>query len=149
MVIITHEMAVVKEVCHRVAVMDSGLVVEEGSVYDVFSNPQQPVTRSFIATTSNLGKIEQLIAAGDPMVELEPGQIIARLNYGQGNVGEATISQVSRKFEVDVSILYSNVEILGSQPLGGLVARLSGEQVSQAVEYLSQQNVVVEVLKRG
>ncbi len=148
-VIITHEMAVVKEICHRVAVMEAGCVVEEGSVYDVFSNPRQPVTRSFIATTSNLGKIRELIDAGDPMVELESGQIIARLNYGRGNVGEATISQISRKFDVDVSILYSNVEILSSQPLGGLVARLSGDRVSEAVNYLSERNVVVEVLKRG
>ena len=60
-----------------------------------------------------------------------------------------SISQISRKFDVDVSILYSNVEILSSQPLGGLVARLSGDRVSEAVNYLSERNVVVEVLKRG
>ncbi len=148
-VVITHEMAVVKEICHRVAVMDGGFVVEEGSVFDVFSNPRQPVTRSFIATTSNLSKIEELIAANDPMVALKPGEVIARLNYGQGNVAEATISEISRRFGVDVSILFSNVEIIDGQSLGGLVATVSGEQVREAIAYLSEKDVVVEVLKRG
>ena len=148
-VVITHEMAVVKEICHRVAVMDGGCVVEEGSVFDVFSNPQQSVTRSFIATTSNLSKIEELIAAGDPIVAVEPGEIIARLNYGHSNVSEATISEVSRRFNVDVSIVFGNVEIIDGQPLGGLVAILSGERITEAVNYLSERNVMVEVLKRG
>jgi len=148
-VVITHEMAVVKEICHRVAVMDSGHVVEQGTVYEVFSNPQQPVTRSFIATTSNLGKIEELIAANDPMTALPAGAVIARLNYGKSNVSEATISEISRRFNVDVSIIFSNVEIIDGQSLGGLVAIISGDKVSEAIAYLSERDVVVEVLKRG
>ena len=148
-VVITHEMAVVKEICHRVAVMDKGRVVEEGSVFEVFSNPQQPVTRSFIATTSNLGKIEELIAANDPIVAVKPGEIVARLNYGQSNVSEAAISEVSRRFNVDVSIIFSNTEILDGQPLGELVALISGDKVGEAIGYLSEKNVMVEVLKRG
>jgi len=148
-VIITHEMAVVKEICHRVAVMEAGRVVELGQVYDIFAQPQQAVTRSFVATTSNLGKVEELLANNDPLVALKSGQIIARLNYGRNNVSEATISQISRKFDVDVSIIYSNMEILDGSPLGGLVAILSGEKITEAVNYLSEQNVMVEVLKRG
>lgn len=148
-VVITHEMAVVKEICHRVAVMDAGQVVEEGTVYDVFSNPQEAVTRSFIATTSNLDKIRELIDGEDPMVALKPGEIIVRLNYGHSNVNEATISAVSRNFNVDVSILYSNMEIIDGQSLGGLVAVVSGERITEAVAYLSERDVVVEVLKRG
>lgn len=148
-VVITHEMAVVKEICHRVAVMELGKVVEEGTVFDVFSNPQQPVTRSFIATTSNLSKIEELIQAGDPLADLKPGEVIARLNYGQSSVNKATISEVSRKYNVDVSIMFSNMEIIDGQSLGGLVAVLSGEKVGDAIGYLSENDVVVEVLKRG
>ena len=148
-VVITHEMAVVKEICHRVAVMDAGAVVEEGTVFDVFSSPQQSVTRSFVSTTSNLGKIEALIAADDPMTALAPGAVIARLNYGHSNVSEATISEISRRFNVDVNIIFSNVEIIGGQSLGGLVAVISGDRVREAIGYLSEKNVVVEVLKRG
>lgn len=148
-VVITHEMAVVKEICHKVAVMDGGHVVEEGTVYDVFSGPREEVTRSFIATTSNLSKVEELIEANDPMVALKPGELIVRLSYGRSNVSEATISEISRRFNVDVSIIYSNMEILDGAPLGGLVAILSGEKIREAIEYLSEKNVVVEVLKRG
>jgi D-methionine transport system ATP-binding protein len=148
-VIITHEMMVVKEICHRVAVMELGRVVEEGTVFEVFSNPQENVTRSFVATTSNLGKVEELIEANDPIVALQPGQLIARLTYGRNNAGEATISEISRRFNVDVSIIYSNMEIIQGAPLGGLVAIISGERISEAIAYLSEKNVVVEVLKRG
>ena len=83
------------------------------------------------------------------MVALKPGEIVARFNYGHSNVNEATISAVSRKFNVDVSILYSNMEIIDGQSLGGLVAVVSGERITEAVAYLSERDVVVEVLKRG
>ena len=148
-VVITHEMAVVKEICHRVAVMDGGCVVEEGSVFDVFSNPQQSVTRSFIATTSNLSKAEEFIAEGAPLVALSPGQVIARLTFAWGNVGEAAISQLSRQFDVDANIIFANVDILEGTPLGGLVVIFSGERVGEAIAWLCEKNVVVEVLKRG
>ncbi len=148
-VIITHEMAVVKEVCSRVAVMEAGQVVEMGDVYDIFADPQQPVTRSFVNTTSNLSKVDELIAKDDPLVAVAPGAIVARLTYGRNNVSEATISQVSRQFGVNVSIIYSNLDVLDGSPLGGLVAILEGEKVPEAVAWLSNENVAVEVLKRG
>ena len=60
-VLITHEMAVVKEICDRVAVMEYGRVVEQGEVFTVFAEPKQDITKSFIHTTSNLQKVEELI----------------------------------------------------------------------------------------
>lgn len=78
-VVITHEMAVVKEICNRVAVMDHGKVVEEGTVFSVFATPKEPITRDFIKTTSNLQKIEELIADDSPVVALKPGERIVRL----------------------------------------------------------------------
>ena len=70
LVVITHEMAVVKEICNRVAVMDHGRVVE-GEVFSVFASPKEEPTRSFIKTTSNLQKIEELIASEIPVVALQ------------------------------------------------------------------------------
>ena len=63
-VVITHEMAVVKQICDRVAVMENGNVVEEGDVFSIFANPKHQITKDFIKTTSNLQKIEGLIASG-------------------------------------------------------------------------------------
>ena len=80
-VIITHEMAVVKEICHRVAVMEHGKVVESGEVFNIFANPREDITKSFIHTTSNLRKIEELIAEDSPVVKLNPGELIVRLSY--------------------------------------------------------------------
>ena len=80
-VVITHEMDVVKEICNRVAVMDHGNVVEEGEVFSIFATPQNKVTRDFIKTTSNLQKIEELVEAGSPVVALKPGELIVRLSY--------------------------------------------------------------------
>ena len=119
-VVITHEMAVVKEICHRVAVMEKGRVVETGDVFSLFSAPKEPVTRSFVSTTSNLSKAEEFIAEGAPLVALSPGQVIARLTFARGNVGEAAISQLSRQFDVDANIIFANVDILEGTPLGGL-----------------------------
>ena len=148
-VVITHEMAVVKEICHRVAVMEKGRVVETGDVFSLFSAPKEPVTRSFVSTTSNLSKAEEFIAEGAPLVALSPGQVIARLTFARGNVGEAAISQLSRQFGVDANIIFANVDILEGTPLGGLVVIFSGERVGEAIAWLSEKNVLVEVLKRG
>lgn len=106
-VIITHEMAVVKEICDRVAVMEHGRVVEQGEVFNVFADPRQEITRSFIYTTSNLRKIEELIEEDSPVVQLKPGELIVRLSYIQRNVSEPLISTVSRKFDITLNIIFS------------------------------------------
>lgn len=147
-VIITHEMAVVKEICGRVAVMEHGQVVEQGEVFSIFANPQQSITRDFIRTTSNLQKIEELIAEKSPVVQLNPGELIVRLSYVQRNASEPLISTVSRKFDIDLNIIFADVEIVQNAPIGGTVAIISGgrEQITQAIEYLIEKNVGVEVI---
>ena len=148
-VIITHEMAVVKDICRRVAVMDGGRVVEEGDVFSIFSSPREAVTRSFISTTSNLSKVEELMEAGSPIVDLSPGQLLVRMTYIQKSASEAIISDLSRRFGVDINIIYSNLEVIEDAPLGGLVAVLGGDQAQEALEYWTSKNVRAEVLKRG
>ena len=148
-VIITHEMAVVKDICRRVAVMDGGRVVEEGDVFSIFSSPREAVTRSFISTTSNLSKVEELMEAGSPIVDLSPGQLLVRMTYIQKSASEAIISDLSRRFGVDINIIYSNLEVIEDAPLGGLVAVLGGDRVQEALEYWTSKNVRAEVLKRG
>ena len=148
-VIITHEMAVVKEICDRVAVMEHGRVVEQGEVFNVFSDPRQEITRSFIHTTSNLRKIEELIEEDSPVVQLKPGELIVRLSYIQRNVSEPLISTVSRKFDITLNIIFSDIAIVQNAPIGGTVAIISGEraQITQAMQYLSEKNVGVEVIR--
>lgn len=148
-VIITHEMAVVKEICNRVAVMEHGQVVEQGEVFNVFADPRQDITKSFIHTTSNLQKIEELIAEDSPVVQLQPGELIIRLSYVQRNVSEPLISTVSQKFNISLNIIFADIAIVQDAPIGGTVAIISGErqQITKAMEYLIEKNVGVEVIK--
>ena len=150
-VIITHEMAVVKEICDRVAVMEHGNVVEEGDVFSIFAAPKAGITRDFIRTTSNLQKIEKLIEDKSPLVELKPGEKILRLNYIKKNTSEALISETSRKFNINLNIIFADLEIVQDAPIGGTVAIASGrkEDIEGAVEYLKAKNVGVEVIENG
>ena len=148
-VLITHEMAVVKEICHRVAVMEHGRVVEQGEVFNVFADPKQEITKNFIHTTSNLQKIEELVAENSPVVQIQPGEVIVRLSYLQRNVSEPLISAVSQKFGISLNIIFADITIVQDAPIGGTVAIISGErkQITEAVEYLIEKNVGVEVIK--
>ena len=145
----THEMAVVKEICGRVAVMEHGSVVEQGEVFTVFAEPKQEITRSFIHTTSNLRKVEELIAEDSPVTRLQPGELIVRLSYIQRNVNEPLISAVSQKFNISLNIIFADIAIVQDSPIGGTVAILSGErgQITKAIEYLIEKNVGVEVIR--
>ena len=148
-VVITHEMPVVKEICNRVAVMDHGDVVEEGEVFHVFASPKEPLTRSFIKTTSNLQKIEELIAADSPVVATKKGELIVRLSYVEKNTSEPLISTVTQKFGIILNIVFADVEIVQNAPIGGTVAIVSGEgsRIDEALQYLRDKNVGVEVIK--
>ena len=149
-VVITHEMAVVKEICNRVAVMDHGKVVEEGTVFSVFATPKEPITRDFIKTTSNLQKIEELIADGSPVVALKPGERIVRLSYVERNPSEPLISLITQKFGITLNIIFADVEIVQNAPIGGTVAIFSGDsgQIDAALTYLKEKNVGVEVIRQ-
>ena len=148
-VVITHEMAVVKEICNRVAVMDHGDVVEEGEVFHVFASPKESLTRSFIKTISNLQKIEELIAADSPVVATKKGELIVRLSYVEKNTSEPLISTVTQKFGIILNIVFADVEIVQNAPIGGTVAIVSGEgsRIDEALQYLRDKNVGVEVIK--
>ena len=124
-------------------------MVESGEVFNIFANPREDITKSFIHTTSNLRKIEELIAEDSPVVKLNPGELIVRLSYIQRNVSEPLISTVSRKFDIVLNIIFSDIAIVQNAPIGGTVAIISGsrDQITQAIAYLSEKNVGVEVIK--
>lgn len=148
-VVITHEMAVVKEICNKVAVMEKGRVVEEGDVFSIFANPQEALTQNFIKTTSNLRKIEDLVNEGSSVVDLKPGELIVRLSYIEKNISEPLISAMTYKFNVILNIIFANIEIIQDAPIGGTVAIMSGksEDIDAALDYLRDKNVGVEVIK--
>ena len=148
-VLITHEMAVVKSICDRVAVMENGHVVEEGDVYEVFSNPQQAITKKFVNTSSGMGQINRLIRENSSV--LNSDATLVQCTFSKDSVGEALVSDVSRRFGVNVNIILGNVELLRGNPLGGLVVLIDGEEEKRraVIEYLRAHDVRVEVIARG
>ncbi len=150
-VVITHEMDVIKKLCHRVAVMEHGRVVEENTMYSLFAQPVQSITKNFINTTSNLGEIYQLIEDKAEIAELAVDEQLVKMRYQETNVSEPLISYISKKFDVTVNILFSDVELVEGLPLGGTVAILKGarNQLRAALDYVSGRNVTVEVIKDG
>jgi D-methionine transport system ATP-binding protein len=151
MVVITHEMPVIKSICSHAAVMESGKIVEQGEIFEVFSNPRQQITKDFIATTSNLRKITDLVNEDSPLVRLKPGQILARFSYVGRNTVEALISTVSILFNVKINIIFADLDIIQGTPIGGLINILEGEAdaLNGAIQWMGEKGVRVEVIKRG
>lgn len=150
-VIITHQMEVIKEICDKVAVMENGKVVESGEVFDIFAKPQNEVTKRFIRSTSNLSKVEQLIEEDSPVVHLEKDEKLVRFTYIKKNVSEPLISAISRLYEVTINIIFAEIEIVQDAPIGGTVAIVSGEAgtIDRALKHIAALDVGVEVLKTG
>lgn len=150
-VIITHQMEVIKEICDKVAVMENGKVVESGEVFDIFAKPQNEVTKRFIRSTSNLSKVDQLIEEDSPVVHLEKDEKLVRFTYITKNVSEPLISAISRLYEVTINIIFAEIEIVQDAPIGGTVAIVSGEAatIDRALKHIAALDVGVEVLKTG
>jgi len=150
-VIITHEMAVVKDICSRVAVLENGHLVEQGSTFEVFANPKENITQNFVKAASNLSKAEHLSSDYPLICDLKPGEKFVRLSYRGPGVSEPLISLMTHRFNVTMNILYADVELVNNSPIGGTVGILSGryEDVENALIYIAGKNVNVEVLKNG
>ena len=148
-VVITHEMAVVKDICDRVAIMELGRVVEEGTTEDVFVHPKEKVTRDFIGTASNVDKIYELIDQGNDLTKLEKGEKMVMLTYSANNAGTPVISYLAEAFNVTANIIYGNIDILKGKTIGKLVVTLSGEpeNLEKALAYIKEQKVELEVIK--
>ena len=147
-VIITHEMQVIKEVCQRVTVMENGLVVESGDVFSVFANPKKRITQEFIDTTTNLSKIYALIEEKSKLAYIKSGECILKFKYLEKSASEPLVSTLSRQFNIDINILFANLEFIGDAPLGGLVSLVAGDSkdIDAAIRYLRDKSVGVEVI---
>lgn len=150
-VLITHEMSVIKSICRRVAVMEKGKIVEEGNVYDIFSHPEDITTKKFVASTSSLSKVDKLLADRSALVTPKPGSYLMRFTFDRNTVGDSMISYVSRQFGVDINIVLANVEIFEDTPVGGMVAIVEGDKASidSALTFMCDNNVTAEVLAYG
>lgn len=147
-VLITHQMEVVKEICHRVAVMEKGSVIEEGNIVDVFSNPHSDITKGFISSLFQDEKIFELLEARTILDELSALEKLVKISFVGQQTGQAFISKISKEYDLEASILFGTIEIIQKMPIGHLIVSIRGEEnkVEAALEYLNESQIKVEVL---
>ncbi|EKO3491137.1 methionine ABC transporter ATP-binding protein MetN [Vibrio fluvialis] len=147
MLLITHEMDVVKSICHEVAIIGGGELVEKGSVGDIFAHPKTELAHQFIRSTLDLS-IPDDYQARLNAERVEGSYPLVRLEFTGSTVDAPLMSQIARKFNIDVSILSSDLDYAGGVKFGMMVAEIYGNEEDDiaAMQYLRDHNVKVEVL---
>mgnify|MGYP000790050062 CR=1 FL=1 len=150
-VVITHQMSVIKEICDRVAVMKTGRIVEEGTITEIFAHPKADLTKEFINTANNVKKFLGIVESGQLDNEVADGGKILLLTYTGGSAGEPLVVALYERFKVRANIVFGNIDFIQGSALGKLGVVLTGEKASvqQAEDYLKENGVYVEELKNG
>jgi D-methionine transport system ATP-binding protein len=142
-VLITHEMEVVKEICDRMAVMQDGKIVEEGPVYELFANPKQPLTKQFI---------ENILQFDLPahLLQSRTGKLI-KIQFKGSIAEESVVSDVFQKYKVRGNILHGKIEYIQEVPLGIFIMELIGDaaEIEAAIRYISIKTQSLEVLENA
>lgn len=145
--LITHEMAVVKGICQQVAIIGDGKLVENGSVGDIFAHPKTDLAREFIRSTLDLS-IPADYEARLQATRTENSYPLIRLEFTGASVDAPVISHVAREFDIDISILSSNMDYVGGVKFGLMLAEFIGPEAcaEKAIQYLKEQKIELEVL---
>lgn len=147
-VMITHEMAVVKDLCHRVAVMEQGRILEEGSIVDIFTQPKNQLTKEFIDTATHFDREIKVVLDKMRDVSGKGPLKLARLTYQGQDTTQPIIAQLVADYQVIISILYGNVEVLQGVPVGNLLVSIeaSEENLQRALASLEGRQVAIELI---
>lgn len=145
--LITHEIAVIKEICHKVAVMEHGEVIEVGPVFDIFAHPRHPTTRSFVDPVINRGIPASLAERLSP-TPAQGANILLRITFTGERATTPIISAISRQLNLDLNIWHGQIDEIQGAPFGTLVVEAQGDQpaVDAAIALIKENNLGVEVL---
>ena len=146
-VLITHEMQVIRRICDRVAVMSEGKVVEEGQVKEVFKNPKETITKQFIRQDTNIDA-EDTITILHELARKYPEGKVARLVFLEDQVRSPFISRISREYDVDINIIQGSVQESQDTSLGSLYVQITGstESIEQALQKIKAYHIEIEVI---
>lgn len=140
-VLITHEMEVVRRVCDRVAVLDGGTIVEQGPVADVFLHPQHATTRRFVLEAEHVDENDQSVDFAHVAGELW------QLTFRGEKTYEPLLGDVARRTGLDFGILTGRVGRIKNEPYGQLTIAATGGDMAAARALLSEHGVRVEALR--
>ncbi|WP_456070111.1 methionine ABC transporter ATP-binding protein MetN [Haemophilus paraphrohaemolyticus] len=146
--LITHEMEVVKRICDRVAVIDKGQLIETGSVSEIFSNPKTVLAQKFIQSTFHIELPQEYMEQLSAQLTPEKNKPIIKFEFTGRSVDAPLLSHASKRFGIDFSILMSQIDYAGGVKFGFVIAEVTGEEdaILEARFYLIDNNVKVEVL---
>ena len=151
-VLITHQMEVIKDICDRVAVMEAGQVIEQGEVLEVFRQPRHEVTRALIGDViahelpkGVLARLRERLARADAGQGTDH---LFRFAFTGNDVDQPHLSEAVRRFNLNFNILHGQIDEIQGQAFGSLAILANGSQenINQAMHYLREQGVVVEEL---
>jgi D-methionine transport system ATP-binding protein len=146
-ILITHEMHVIRKICNHVAVMESGKVVEQGDVMDVFLHPRQHVTKKFVEQVMGNGEEDENIR--DITEAYTEGKIV-RLHFIGETTNQALISQLAKKYEVEINILQGKITQTQAGAYGTLIVQIAGNELDEAVRYIKEKSSVeMEVIQNA
>ncbi|WP_156288498.1 methionine ABC transporter ATP-binding protein [Oceanobacillus salinisoli] len=148
-ILITHEMHVIRKICHRVAVMEQGRIVEQGNVLDVFSHPKEQVTKKFVAQVMGAGTEDETEDVEYLRNTYREGELV-RLHFIGESTNQTLISQIAKKFPVDINILQGKITQTQAGGYGTLVIQFVGNSadIEKAVAYIRDEtSVEVEVIR--
>lgn len=141
-VLITHEIQVIQTICHQVAVMEAGRIIEQGKVSEVFRRPNEPLTREFIDTSINVQEALNRIRRNNDQ------QPLYLLKFVGDTTNQAVVTEMAQKFEVAATILFANIDQFDNLTVGVMILALDGSGVEAGVDYLRQQSVEVEIITK-
>lgn len=146
-VMVTHQIRAVQKICNKVAVMQEGRVIEEGEVFQVFSNPQQEITRDFVRTV--VPDVITPAVCRQIRMEANGNYEILRLKFTGKNALGDLIYQINTKFKLKTRILHATVTELDEQTLGILILQILGtpEQIGEVEDYIRVNGVQCEEVK--
>lgn len=144
---ITHEMNVIRDICDKVAVIEGGKIVEQGPVIDVFTEPKTEIARSFVRTILNdeiPNSIKKLIIENE---KSNTGRAY-RIIFKGSSTSTPLLSDTAKKFSVDLNVFHGMLTELQGIPFGNLIVNIEGskEEIKKAVQYMVKHDAIVKEL---
>jgi D-methionine transport system ATP-binding protein len=150
-VVITHEMYVVKEICNKVAVMENGMIVESGNLYDVFAAPRTHITKQFTAGLLKLDGLEKLMRQLDFKNIMGAEGKLYHLVFTGAAANMPFVSMIVKRFGIEANIMYGGTDVICGKPIGSLFLILKGNEIAleKAIKYLEFNGVSVTKILDG
>jgi len=144
--LITHEMAVVRDIASHVAVIDNGKIVEAGTTYDVFTAPHHPTTRAFLSGVLGVTLPTFLKDKIQDTRPVGPAEEVIRVTFAGKHATDPMLALLTRDLGLQVNILAGAVEEIGTRPFGNLLVSLDAAKGADARAYLERHGLLTEVL---